>query len=590
MFKSAQLIHPNGYVSGGIEHLKLSANHHLIGLRRLGVAFMIVTSIFIAANLFIAIATYNRVMPFTRIGTASFGWQPTQNARQSLINSHHQAVMTLSVEGKAVQINAANSGIMLMLDETLAQSTSGWRKLPLVGLVSNLMYSYKPLYSVDQTQMATALKSIIPDIQLQAKEARVIIPIDPEQGIEVIPAGPGKLLNAQVAAAQVAYSAEDNTFALKVMPDSLQPKWRTEDYQAFLPQLESARKTTITIKAGDQVIKITGPDLQKLLTVDTDGVRLAVMIDQAALAKFLDQRSQQFYQAPLSTKIALQDGIEISRESGMPGKTLDTTLTAALVSESYKQGVMLGEAVFAMVDPNILYKRSYTNNDQELYKLIDSFAQTHAGKYRVAAVELAGPGNRSAFYNADESIVTASTNKLFSAYAALLKVELGEWTLSTPVAQTSLDKCLTDMMVVSDNVCALALQYKLGWSWLDSFLQDKGFASTKLNNSMGGHMYSTARDQMALLTGLYNTELLNQTSRDYLFGLMSKQIYRKGIVAGSGGSLVADKVGFLDDFYHDVGIVYGPKSTYALVIMTEGAGGFNNIRLLSEQIYNYYNR
>ncbi len=582
--------HPSSFVQLELHQARLFSKQHLLGLRQLFGATMVVSGFFIGLNILLAGATFGRVMPFTRIAGSSYGWQDSATARERLADNHNNANLALSVEGQSILLNANQAGVRLQLDDTLAQTHSGWRQIPIIGLVSNLLFSYQPVYSIDQVQLASSLKSVIPEMKLEPKEAKVIIPLDLDQGVEVVPASGGKVLDAQVAAAQVAFQAKDNVFALRILPNALEPKWKTEDYAAFLPQLESARKTSLTIKAGDQEIVINGADLQKLLAVDTDGIRLAVMIDQVALTTYIKSRMPQFYQTPISTKVSLRDGVEVSRQDGVAGKTLDAEKTAQLVAESYKQGVMIGEAVFAVVDPNILYSRSYTNNDQELYKLIENFAASHKGSYRVAAVELEGPGHRSSFYNADDAIITASTYKVFVAYAALLKVESGEWTLNSSTSLGSLDKCMTNMIVVSDNSCALAIQDKLGWKWLDSFLNDKGFKATKLNNSMGGDKYSTARDEMALLTGLYNTELVNQTSRDYLFGLMGKQIYTQGIVAGSGGSLVADKVGFLDDLYHDMGIVYGPKATYALVIMTEGAGGFQNIRLLSQQIYDYYNR
>lgn len=590
MSKPHSITHPSDLMQFELREAKLFSQHHIRGLRQLFGAAMVVSGIAIGLNILVAAAAYDRVMPFTKIGGISYGWQAKATARERLADLHNNAKLTMSVEGQAVQLDANTAGVRLLVDDTLAQSTSGWRQIPLVNLVSNLLYGYKPLYSVDQVQLALSLKAVIPQMKLEPKEAAVIIPQDLNQGVEVVPATAGQLLDPEVAAEQVAYSAQDNVFALKILPNSLEPKWRTEDYVAFLPQLEAARKTSLTIQAGDQQITITGADLQPLLAVDTDGARLAVKINETALVEYLTARSGQFYASPVSTRITLRDGVEIARQDGTPGKELDTVKTAEIIASAYRQGVMIGEAVFAVVDPAIMYNKTYSNSDQGLFKLIEDFAKTHKGTYRVAAVELEGPGHRSAFYEADESIITASTYKVFVAYAAMLKVEAGEWTLNSPTSLGTLDRCITDMIVVSDNACAMAIQDKLGWKWLDSFLNDKGFKDTKLNNSMGGDKFSTARDEMTLLTGLYNTELINQTSRDYLFGLMGKQIYRQGIVAGSGGSLVADKVGFLDDLYHDMGIVYGPKSTYALVIMTQGAGGFQNIRLLSQLIYDYYNQ
>lgn len=69
---------------------------------------------------------------------------------------------------------------------------------------------------------------------------------------------------------------------------------------------------------------------------------------------------------------------------------------------------------------------------------------------------------------------------------------------------------------------------------------------------------------------------------------MKNQVYRNGIPAGSRGAVVADKVGFLDNYLHDVGVVYGAKSTYAIVIMSEGSS-WSNIKDLSQAIYDFMN-
>lgn len=69
---------------------------------------------------------------------------------------------------------------------------------------------------------------------------------------------------------------------------------------------------------------------------------------------------------------------------------------------------------------------------------------------------------------------------------------------------------------------------------------------------------------------------------------MKRQIYRSGIPAGSHGAAVADKVGFLDGYLHDAGIVYSPKATYALVIMSSGSS-WSNISDLADAVYEFMN-
>jgi beta-lactamase class A len=51
---------------------------------------------------------------------------------------------------------------------------------------------------------------------------------------------------------------------------------------------------------------------------------------------------------------------------------------------------------------------------------------------------------------------------------------------------------------------------------------------------------------------------------------MKANVYRKGIPAGVQGT-VADKVGFMNGLLHDAAIVYSPKGTYVIAVMTDGS-------------------
>jgi beta-lactamase class A len=81
--------------------------------------------------------------------------------------------------------------------------------------------------------------------------------------------------------------------------------------------------------------------------------------------------------------------------------------------------------------------------------------------------------------------------------------------------------------------------------------------------------------------------LLNTSNTDLLLRLMKTQQWRERIPAGvPSGIAVADKPGWLNDVQNDAAIVYGPKSTYTLVIMTNGAST-SPLADLSRQIYTY---
>jgi hypothetical protein len=64
---------------------------------------------------------------------------------------------------------------------------------------------------------------------------------------------------------------------------------------------------------------------------------------------------------------------------------------------------------------------------------------------------------------------------------------------------------------------------------------------------------------------------------------MKGNVYRQGIPSGIPNARVADKVGFLDALLHDASIVYSPKGTYVLIILTNNAS-WGNIAELAKEI------
>ncbi len=119
---------------------------------------------------------------------------------------------------------------------------------------------------------------------------------------------------------------------------------------------------------------------------------------------------------------------------------------------------------------------------------------------------------------------------------------------------------------MSANNCAEYWLKKWGKTNINNELHGLGFSSaTTFSTSDAAH--TSAADLQKLLIGLYNHSLFSVDNANRLLGLMKQQIYRSGIPKGSSG-VVADKVGFLWAYLNDAAIVYHPKGTYVLVIMT----------------------
>ena len=235
------------------------------------------------------------------------------------------------------------------------------------------------------------------------------------------------------------------------------------------------------------------------------------------------------------------------------------------------------------------------HTDEVLQSQIDSWAAGQPSNFSINVRELNGD-LRTASYQPERSMVTASTYKVFVAYAALHSIEQGKYTLNSKTRTgQSIETCLNKMIINSDNDCGRAIGFLLGWSSINDLVHQQGFVHTELNNyiegndSPVGEKYTTANDEADLLYGLYSGKLLNKSNADLLFSLMKQQVWGERIAAGLPvGIEAATKPGWLSGVQNDMGIVYGTNSTYIIVILSDG----NNtapLAQLSKLVYDYLN-
>jgi beta-lactamase class A len=561
-------------------------------LRHLLHAGVVVAVLFTALNIGLFSAQNGRTAALTTINGKAYGLMPIERAKQILQTDHAAAQLVVKTGDKTVVFDAEDVGVTVNADATFDKfiHKRGWQRVPLVDAIGNLFATLKPAYNIDRDMLLKSLAPYISEKVIPAQDATVAIPTDEAQPATIALGVNGYELTAAEATDELTVAIKNGDFASTITGRTVEPKWSVLELRAFLPVIEAARHTTLTVAAGEHKLEISGAALAPMLRLDTASSELKMTLDTTSLRAYLDQQAPIFYTAPVATKVTLKDGTEVARQDGTPGTQIDSTATAALAVKAFESGLKSITPSFASVTPEVLVTRTYSNTSAGLLKIIEDFVSGHAGAYRVAAVELAGPDHRSAFYNADVKTIPASTYKLYLAYSIMQRIEAGTLSLETPTARGSIDDCMHEMIIVSPNECANIFHDMLGWAALDAKLVADGFTSTKLDNSAGGDKYTTANDQINLLSKLYFTDLINQNSQDYLFGLMKRQIWRSGIPAGSRGATVADKVGYLDNLTHDIAIVYGPKATYALVILTDGAGGWPNIRALAQQVYDFYNQ
>jgi len=232
----------------------------------------------------------------------------------------------------------------------------------------------------------------------------------------------------------------------------------------------------------------------------------------------------------------------------------------------------------------------------QLQQIINSWAASAQPiQYAISVRQLGGP-MLNASYRATTQMTTASTYKIYVAYAMLYGIERGSFSMNQVTAGGPTDTvsyCLQQMILISDNDCSEDLMSLYGFAKLTAFIQAQGFTSTNIDNyDQAGNMtsankVSTANDELNFLYRLQAGQLLNSQDTNYLLQLMEKQQLRQSIPAGvPAGITVADKPGWLANVETDAAIVYGKNSTYLLVILSNGSTE-KPLANLSKIIYDY---
>ena len=133
---------------------------------------------------------------------------------------------------------------------------------------------------------------------------------------------------------------------------------------------------------------------------------------------------------------------------------------------------------------------------------------------------------------------------------------------------------------------------KEGYS--DTVYQSTLHPSASPKISMGEHNTSTVSDCGALLESIFRGDCVSEEASEKMLELLMNQRNTSKIPSGISADIpIANKTGETDQDQHDMAIVYGPKTTYILCVMSEDfkstETAVENIRTISGVVYNYLN-
>lgn len=152
------------------------------------------------------------------------------------------------------------------------------------------------------------------------------------------------------------------------------------------------------------------------------------------------------------------------------------------------------------------------------------------------------------------------------------------------------------MVAESDNIAALALMDLAGIENINRTMLGIGLEWTKVQDRRVNRLLhvTTARDMAMLLEVLATGQLIDrETSEDTIRLLELKQAQNWLDDRLPSSVRVAHKWGELPSVRHDAGIVFTPRSTYVVVVMTQGADVASSgdvIGSVTRAAYDYFER
>lgn len=217
---------------------------------------------------------------------------------------------------------------------------------------------------------------------------------------------------------------------------------------------------------------------------------------------------------------------------------------------------------------------AFATEASDLAAEISAYTNTLDSDYTVSVREL-GEGGVSVGVDEHLRVEPASVIKLFYAWAALRRVDLGSLQLSQTMANgLTWDRCMKLMITISDNKCSADIRIALGNRTLNSLFAASGYPDTYIKLTAAG-AYKTKRtsaaDTALLLSRLEEGTLLSPSSTAYFHQLLKDQVWRTRINLGvPAGVRVENKGGELwvstGWTQSDAAIVRGAHSTYVLAI------------------------
>lgn len=556
---------------------------HKKKLKLVGIVFAAFLLVSIIAQL---VYPSSRTLPKQKIGGVTMGYKDVASLKTHLWSTQQDMQLHIETADKQQDVAWQDMGITIDEDKVVENAFNyPWyqRIIPLSS-VYKVVTDDKPITTrIDEVKLKEYTDKLSADSYRSPANASLSI-----NGTSVNrnEQKPGIKYDGSSVADQIKTTSYQKGARVKLAGTDVPSAFSAAEVEAVAQKAEALIATETKVDTAGKVQVVPAAEKASWLkfTETADAQHLAIDIDREKAKNYLSTLNKDIYKAPGSMTITMRDGVELQRSADTSGQSLDLSNGANILA-----GGVLGNSADAVkvpiikVPPKITYQRSYTKSQAGFNALLNDIAGEEPDM-SISLRALDGSGI-AASAKGSKQYHPASTYKLPVAYSAIKRIEAGTLQWTDDVNGRNVEKCIADMIIVSDNPCASALGNKLGWQAVTDDARAIGMGGTNLAKGF----VSTANDQATFLAKLQGGSLMSGPNRDKLINYMKQQRYRNGIPAGVGGAVVADKVGFVDALLHDSAIVYAPKGTYVLVIYSN-KGSWARMSAATTKIHNLMNQ
>lgn len=522
----------------------------------------------------------DRALPFARLQSNGYVGFNSITEISHKFQNFDTRIVTVHTHNRSFTTSYADLGVKPNTDATIDKLSNYPLKQRLIPFsiffVGNQTQS--AARDLDESRLTLYVNDIIDQTSKQPVDAVITM-----QGtkLAVTPAEDGYEYQKAELKSQVLRADLSDKASIVFSPTILHPKVSTGTASDDANRMQHRIDKPLSIQSEGRIMTIDSTTLASWIdiTPNPEKGRIELTFNKGRVANSIKPFAGMVDVAGTPTVVTLLNGVEAGRSVGVTGKILQFNELVEQVASTTSYATTTVEAKVTSVIPKITYDRRYSKDSTGVQNLLKYWTDNHKGQYGIDFRSL--NGKIEANVNPHRQFTSVGIYRLFIVHQVYGRINSGTLKGSNPTTTGhSVDTCIDKMMRESEEACSRALGDIIGWSANDSMLHTQGFESTTL---AGGTGPTTANDASDWLYKLLNSSITTKAQADSLINQMSRSTARSGLPSGIPGLKVANKAGSFGGVRHDVGVVYNPRGTYVLSILSEGSS-FDQIADLAREI------